>query len=193
MAVVVVLLVLGGGLYPAFAIPAKIRDRWVPTAPHTLDGMAYVQSAVQHERGVEIRTEADYRVIRWLQENVEGSPTIIEAQAEREYLWGSRISIYTGLPSVAAWRWHQVQQRMIMPGGTIEARQQDIRVFYNSGSPDRAHEILTRYQVKYVILAPYERAYMLSEGLVKFTTMVELGWLEIVYQDQDSTIYRVVG
>ncbi len=193
VAVVVVLLVLGGGLYPAFAIPAKIRDRWVPSAPHTLDGMAYVQSAVQYERGAEIRTEADYRVIRWLQENVEGSPTIIEAQAEREYLWGSRISIYTGLPSVAAWRWHQVQQRMIMPGGTVEARQQDIRMFYNSGSPDRAHDILTRYQVKYVILAPYERAYMLPEGLPKFATMVEKGWLEVVYQDQDSTIYRVVG
>jgi len=193
VAVVVVLLVLGGGLYPAFAIPAKIRDRWVPSAPHTLDGMAYVQSAVQYERGAEIRTEADYRVIRWLQENVEGSPTIIEAQAEREYLWGSRITIYTGLPSVAAWRWHQVQQRMIMPGGTVEARQQDIRVFYNSGSPDRAREILNRYQVEYVILAPYERAYMLPEGLPKFATMVELGWLEVVYQDQDSTIYWVVG
>ncbi len=193
VAFVVVLLVLGGGLYPAFAIPAKMRDRWAPTAPHTLDGMAYVQSAVQYERGAEIRTEADYRVIRWLQENVEGSPTIIEAQAEREYLWGSRITIYTGLPSVAAWRWHQVQQRMIMPGGTIEARQQDVRVFYNSGSPERAREILAKYQVEYVILAPYERAYMLPEGLPKFQTMVEKGWLEVVYQDQDSTIYRVVG
>ena len=79
-----------------------------------------------------------------------------------------------------------------MPGGTVEARQQDVRVFYNSGSPERAREILARYQVAYVILAPYERAYMLPEGLPKFATMVELGWLEIVYQDQDSTIYRVV-
>ena len=129
-AVAAALLVLCAGLYPAFAIPAKVRDRWVPTAPRTLDGMAYMQWAVQYERGAEIRTAADYRVIRWMQENIEGSPTIMEAQADREYLWGGRISIYTGLPSVAAWRWHQVQQRMVMPA------------WYCGGSAARCAELL---------------------------------------------------
>ncbi|MCU0522385.1 MAG: DUF2298 domain-containing protein, partial [Anaerolineae bacterium] len=36
------LLLFGAALYPAFAIPARIRDRWGPSKPMTLDGMAYM-------------------------------------------------------------------------------------------------------------------------------------------------------
>jgi uncharacterized membrane protein len=193
VALATALLIVAAGLYPAFAIPAKMQDRWVPDAPHTLNGMQFMRHAVQIERGVRIQLEADYRVIRWLQEHVEGSPTIIEALAEHEYLWGNRISIYTGLPAVVGWRWHQVQQRSTMPPGTVESRQADVHQFYDTTVPERALDILKTYDVKYVILAPYERAYMAPEGLRKFQTMVDRAWLEIVYQDEASTIYRVVG
>ncbi|MBN1246447.1 MAG: hypothetical protein JXC32_02260, partial [Anaerolineae bacterium] len=193
VAIITAILIFGAALYPVFAIPAKIRDRWEPGAPHTLDGMAFLKTAVQYEKSAEIRTEADYRVIRWLQENVEGSPTIIEGLGEREYLWGNRISIYTGLPAVVGWRWHQVQQRMVLPAGTVEGRQQDVRLFYNTTSADVAHAILEKYQVAYVILGPYERAYTLPDGLPKFDEMVSLGWLEVAYEDDASTVYQVVG
>ncbi|MGC9346754.1 MAG: hypothetical protein ACP5JG_01340, partial [Anaerolineae bacterium] len=192
-AVAVALLLMGAALYPAFAIPAKMRDRWIPSAPHTLDGMQFMRHAVQVEQGVRVQLEADYRVIRWLQKNVDSSPTIIETVAEREYLWGNRISIYTGLPAVVGWRWHQVQQRGVMPPGTVEARRADVLQFYNTAVPERALDILKTYDVEYVILTPYERAYMISEGLPKFDVMVQNAWLEIVYQDEASTIYRVIG
>ncbi|NBD36447.1 MAG: hypothetical protein GVY30_10690 [Chloroflexi bacterium] len=185
------LLLFATALYPVLAIPARVRDRWRPEAPRTLDGAAYMSYAVQYEHGGEIPLRVDAGVIRWLQENVSGSPTIIEAQAEREYLWGNRGSVYTGLPAVTAWRWHQVQQRMAMPGGTVEKRQMDIRSFYNTPDPAVARQILERYEVEYVIMTPYERAYMLPEGETKFAPMVERGWLEIVYQTPEATIYRV--
>ena len=148
--------------------------------------------AVQYESDTRLPLEADDRVIRWLQDNVQGSPTIMEGQGAREYLWGGRISVYTGLPAVAAWRWHSVQQRLTMPGGTVEARQMDIKYFYNGFDAEQAMTILEKYDVQYVILAPYERAYMMPEGLPKFDLMTERGWLEPVYTDEDSTIYRVV-
>lgn len=193
VSVVMAILLAGAALYPAMAIPAKVRDRWATEAPHTLDGMPYMNYAVQYENDARIPLEADYRVIRWLQDNVHGSPTIIEGQGAREYLWGGRISVYTGLPTVAAWRWHSVQQRMTMPGGTVEARQADIKYFYNTTAAEYAMNILERYNVQYVILAPYERAYMLPEGLPKFDVMTQRGWLEPVYDDEYSTVYRVVG
>ena len=188
----VVVIIAATAMYPLMAIQAKTRDRWAASAPQTLDGMAFVPYATQHEHGSTIHLAVDDRVIRWMQENVEGSPTIIEGQAEREYLWGNRVSVYTGLPSVAAWRWHSVQQRLMMPGGTVEARQRDIRYFYSTTDPYQAMDILRRYNVQYVILTPYDRAYMLPEGLPKFTTLVERGMLEPVYQDEASTIYKVV-
>ncbi len=190
---IMAVLLAAAAMYPLLAIPAKIRDRWVTQAPHTLDGMAYLPYAIQYEQGATIPLAADDRMIRWLQENVEGSPTIMEGQGEREYLWGGRISVYTGLPAVAAWRWHSVQQRLMMPAGTVEARQADVRYFYNGFDSRQAMKVLERYNVRYVILGPYERAYMFPEGLPKFETMVEQGWLEIVYQDEMSTIYKVVG
>ncbi len=187
-----IIILFSTALYPVLGIPAKARDRWQPAAPHTLDGAAFISYATQYEHGGTIPLDVDYRVIHWLQENVAGSPTIMEAQAEREYLWGNRISIYTGLPSVAAWRWHQVQQRMVMPGYTVERRQDDIRNFYNTTSPEQAMEILRRYEVRYIILTPYERAYMVPEGQVKFAQMVERGWLEVVYEEPDAKIYQVL-
>ncbi|HOU12472.1 MAG TPA: DUF2298 domain-containing protein [Anaerolineae bacterium] len=190
---ILAVLLAAAAMYTILAIPAKARDRWSPQAPHTLDGMAFLPYATQIERGADIPLAADDRVIRWLQENVAGSPTIIEGQGEREYLWGGRITVYTGLPSVAAWRWHSVQQRMTMPGGTVEARQADIRYFYNTMDAGQALKILTRYDVRYVILGPYERAYMMPEGLAKFKEMVERGWLETVYEDELSTVYYVVS
>jgi uncharacterized membrane protein len=126
-----------------------------------------------------------------LQENVEGSPTIIEQQPEREYLWGGRISVYTGLPSIATWRWHSVQQRLAMPAGTVEGRQRDVRYFYSTADPYRAMDILRRYDVQYVILTPYDRAYTLPEGLPKFGFLEARGLLEAVYQDELSTVYKV--
>ncbi len=148
--------------------------------------------AVQIEQDTKIHLIADYRIIRWLEDNVQGSPTIIEELGEREYLWGNRISVYTGLPDVVGWRWHQVQQRGVMPAGTVEARQEDVRAFYDTLDPDRALQILQKYNVQYVILAPYERAYMSPAGLPKFAEMVSNGWLDVVYQDSDSVILRVV-
>ncbi|MBN1873785.1 MAG: glycosyltransferase family 39 protein [Anaerolineae bacterium] len=185
------LLFFGTALYPALAIPARVRDRWISNAPHSLDGMAYMPYATQYEHGGTIPLEADYRVIRWLQDNVTGSPTIIEGQAEREYLWGNRISIYTGLPAVASWRWHQVQQRMVMPANTVEQRQYEIRGFYATPDVEHARQVLEKYQIEYIIFGPYERAYTIPEGVPKFDTMVEKGWLEIVYQDEYTTIYHV--
>jgi YYY domain-containing protein len=190
---ILALLLFSTTLYPAMAIPAKTRDRWAPEAPHTLDGMAFMAYAVQFESDTRLPLEADYRVIRWLQDNVEGSPTIMEGQGAREYLWGGRISVYTGLPAIAAWRWHSVQQRMTMPAGTVEARQLDVNYFYNTIDAEQAMTILERYNVQYVVLAPYERAYMMPEGLPKFDVMTERGWLVPVYDDEYSTIYRVVG
>ncbi len=163
----------------------------VLSAPRTLDGMAYMPSAIRYERDVAIPLAADFRVIRWLQEHVEGSPTILEAQADAEYRWGNRMSIYTGLPSVVGWRWHQVQQRMVMPPGTVEARQQDVRMFYDTQSPDLARDILERYDVRYVILTPYEQAHMAPEGMSKFPEMLESGVLQIAYEDELSVVYRV--
>ncbi|MGC9400373.1 MAG: DUF2298 domain-containing protein [Anaerolineae bacterium] len=196
---VLLVVVLATALYPLFAIPAKLRDRWSEEAPHTLDGAAFIPYVTQYENGGRVPLAPDAEVIRWLQDNVEGSPVIMEAQAAREYLWGNRMSVYTGLPSVVGWRWHQAQQRMVMPAGTVEMRQQDVRDFYNTPNPDHAWLILDKYNVAYVVLTPYEQLYMpavreqgeTAPALTKFDKLTAQGRLEVVFDTGEARVFRV--
>ena len=66
--------------------------------------MKYMESAT-HWDSVALDLGQDYAGILWMRENVQGSPVIVEANTP-EYRWGSRYSIYTGLPGVVGWNWH---------------------------------------------------------------------------------------
>jgi uncharacterized membrane protein len=69
-------------------------------APRTLDSMEFMNHA-QLWDGQIMDLSEDYRAIRWMQDNIEGSPVIVEANCT-EYRWCTRYTIYTGLPGVSA-------------------------------------------------------------------------------------------
>jgi YYY domain-containing protein len=150
-------LVVGAALYPLTAASAKVRDRMAPEAPHTLDGAAYMQNAVYYDLGGELHFDEDARLIHWMQQNVQGSPVIVEANIP-EYRWGSRVTVYTGLPGVLGWRWHQTQQRAV-EGDPATQRAYEIADFYTNPSIEAAVDFLKRYDVRYVIVASQERLY----------------------------------
>jgi uncharacterized membrane protein len=104
-----------GLCYPVLGTQARFMDRFNrDETPLTLDGMEFMKHAVHGESGLYFSLEGDYAMIRWLQENVEGTPVIMEAhQYPSEYHWNGRISIYTGLPTVLGWRFHQIQQHSL--------------------------------------------------------------------------------
>ena len=187
-----------GLLYPAFAIPAKVNDRYAPEAPRGLDGMAYMRYALRSEefagRRAEFALRYDYDAIRWMQDNIIGSPTIIEegAAAGNQYRWSARFSIYTGLPTVVGWEWHQRQQRAALAAPVVEDRVADVREFYSTVDLDRAKLILQRYGVRYVVLGAMERLYNDPIGMDKFAAMVEAGDLRVAYQNPGVTIYEVL-
>jgi uncharacterized membrane protein len=134
----------------------------------------------------------DYNLIRWLQEHIQGSPVIMEGRADREYRWEGRISIYTGLPAVLGWNWHQRQQRTFDPmPRLVQQRVANINAFYTTPDISVAWDILRHYDVGYLIVSDLEHAYYPRSGLAKFEQMVELGLLEVVYQEGDSRVYKV--
>jgi YYY domain-containing protein len=152
------LLVFCAALYPITAAPAKMRDRMSDEAPKTLDGMTYMPYTTYYDFGQSFRHDEDYRAIRWMQDNVQGSPVIVEANAV-EYRWGSRFSVYTGLPGVLGWNWHQRQQRLVAGEVGIVERAFDIASFYLTRSVEEAVAFLDTYDVQYVIVGQMERVY----------------------------------
>jgi hypothetical protein len=107
--------------------------------------------------GGELDLASDYRMIVWLQDHVAGSPVIVEAHAE-QYRWGGRMTIYTGLPSVLGWSWHQQQQRAV-EGDPVTGRAAEVADFYIRYTEDEALEFLERYDVAYIIVGSMERVY----------------------------------
>ncbi|MBN1538460.1 MAG: glycosyltransferase family 39 protein [Anaerolineales bacterium] len=189
--IVLGVLVAIAALYPIMAGMAKIKDRMTDQAPHTLDGMMYMGYAMYNERWGEMDLSQDYRAIRWMQENVQGSPVIVEANLRDLYRWGSRFSIYTGLPGVVGWEWHQQQQRALLPSSWVSDRIAEIEQFYTTTDVQQAVNFLKKYEVKYIVMGIQERGLYSGDGLDKFETANGVLWKD-VYRDGQTVVYEVI-
>lgn len=167
----------------------KIQDRMAPDAAHTLDSMAYMDEAEYFDYGATMDLSEDYRAIQWMQENIQGSPVIVEANVP-EYRWGTRYTIYTGLPGVVGWNWHQRQQRA-MVADQVQARVDQVYNFYTATDASLARAFLGRYNVRYIVVGQLERAAYAGDGIDKFEWFDGRLWRE-VYRDGQTVIYEVI-
>jgi uncharacterized membrane protein len=186
---VLTVLVFCAALFPIMGGLDKVRDRMSPQAPHTLDGMAYMQTSTYSDSGKDMDLGQDYAAIRWMQDHVSGSPVIVEANTP-EYRWGSRFTIYTGNPGVVGWNWHQRQQRGIVSTEQVTDRVAAITEFYSTSDRELTENFLKKYGVKYIVLGQLEQAVYPPEGLAKFQNWNGDLWKE-VYRDKDTAIYEV--
>jgi len=185
----IILLISGAAMFTVTGTSGKIKDRWILEAPHTLDAMTFMQYANYDDFGQRLDLSEDYRAIRWMQDNVQGSPVIVEANCP-EYRWCTRFTIYTGLPGVVGWNWHQRQQR-VFTSAWVEERVAQIGEFYNSIDPESIRNFLKTYDVKYIIVGQLERAAYTPEGIAKFDLLDGQYWRE-VYRDGATVIYEVI-
>ena len=129
-----------------------------------------------------------------MQRNIEGSPVVAEAHSGNPYRSiGNRVAMYTGLPAIVGWDWHQRQQRAVLPGDLVSSRIQDVETLYNTTDINEALAILDKYGVSYVYVGELEKAYYQPRGIAKFEQLTNDGRLERTYQDPSVTIYRVKG
>jgi YYY domain-containing protein len=175
-------------LYPLTATPVRIKDRFPDSTSITLDGTAYMQTSTYYDDNRPVVLEQDRQAMEWLRQNVRGIPTIAEASTPL-YRWGSRVSIYTGLPNVIGWDWHQKQQRSILPGNIVDARIQDENAIFTSTDPQQLGSLLNRYGVEYIYVGPLERIYYAGDGINKFDQPSDL-WSQ-VYDRDGVKIFRV--
>ena len=112
-----------------------------------MDFMNYSQ---YQQNGTMMNLNQDYQAILWMQQNVQGSPVIVEGNVP-EYQWGNRFTIYTGLPGVVGWSWHERQQRAVLPQDWVTERIDEIQQFYTTGDISLTRQFLLKYHIKYGI------------------------------------------
>ena len=182
------LLLAGAAFFTVTGTLDKIRDRMNLEAPHTLDSMTYMETSTFWD-ALEMDLGQDYRAIRWMQDNVQGSPVIVEGNCP-EYRWCTRFTIYTGLPGVLGWNWHQRQQRGFVEPLIVENRLAEITDFYNTVDPAAAIAFLKKYSIRYIIVGQVENVYYPGAGLLKFEFYDGAFWNE-VFRDGTTVIYEV--
>ncbi|HZP56618.1 MAG TPA: DUF2298 domain-containing protein [Dehalococcoidia bacterium] len=182
-------------VFPYFGTRSRIHDRFDPAQGTGNNGMAYMDTAVYTDRdertgkGGRDELKYDRDAITWAREHIDGTPTIIEGNAPI-YHYGARIAIYTGLPDVLGWDWHQTQQRQRF-AATVSQRKQDVDAFYATDDVAEARALLRKYDVEYVVVGAVERNYYPASGIEKFNSGLD-GALELAYQNPEMQIWHVI-
>ncbi len=116
-------------------------------------------------------SSADYQGIMWLRNQVIGQPVVLEAVGE-SYTTYSRVSAFTGLPTVLGWRVHEWLWRggFDIPG----QRTPEVKTIYEQPASGQASRLLKQYKVEYIFIGQKEdEAYNLNlQGLLELGTVV---------------------
>ncbi len=178
--VLVVFFLIFALLSAPLVYPFAATSMWLP--PFTLDNYqgldarAWMLSSNSPQIAEELSEntlEDDYAIIEWFNTSVSGQPVILEANG-LSYTDCSRISAYTGLPTVLGWQTHEWLWRTSSTvnnayASLVAPREGDVRSMYTTQSFAELQSLLQIYEVKYIVVAAIERtAYPnINEDLLK--------------------------
>ncbi|MHB1394353.1 MAG: DUF2298 domain-containing protein [Clostridia bacterium] len=148
-------------------------NTWIPSNYKGIDGLQFIES----------KYPEDYGVIEWLNANVKGQPTILEAHGDSYTNYG-RISMATGLPTVQGWfvhewLWRNDRNEPLNRGKEAEA-------VYESQDIDATWDIIRKYDVQYIIIGDLER-----DKFVKLNEEKLLSLGEVVFESGNTKLIRV--
>ncbi len=198
------ILVALGLVFPILGTANRVDDRFPGPRParNTLDGMAFMSvgqySWPTGENTIELRY--DYDAIRWLQENVTGTPVLgrsarllvsdVNGQNSGYDYYragGLRVSSMTGLPAFLGQ--HQGEQRF---GNRSDHASKSVA---SSGrppiSPACVRSSTNSTSITSTSVSSNARSSHPS-NLSKFDVLVDLGEAEIVYENEGVTIYQMI-
>lgn len=130
---------------------------YIGTAVHSWFGNVLNREGYQGldaTRFLETNFAKDAAAIRWLNENMEGSPVVLEANGD-SYSDYERVSAMTGLPTVLGWYVHEWLWRGDIP--EINARSANVETIYTSDNRELVEALLDQYEIRYIFVGKQER------------------------------------
>ena len=173
-AVLLFLFVLTLGYFP-YAVSCWFGNVFDTSGYKRLDATSFLEEQFAEDAGA----------IRWLNENVEGNPVVLEAPGD-SYSAYERVSAMTGLPTVVGWYVHEWLWRN--DPADLNEKIADVETIYTTGDLAAISELLERYDISYIFVGSCEREKYganLNEAMLK-----SIG--EIVYGDGTADSAYVV-
>lgn len=130
----------------------------------------------------------DAPAIRWLEENVAGNPTVLEANGD-SYSDFERVSAMTGLPTVVGWYVHEWLWR----GDTTDLNEKvaDIQEIYTSADTKAVQALLDEYEVDYLFVGAREYEKFENLNLNNLLTLGEVVWQNTWTDDASKATYVI--
>ena len=156
------------------AVHSWFGEVWNPSQYQGLDATTFLESDFPQ----------DAAAIRWLKENIEGAPVVLEANGD-SYTGYERVSASTGLPTVLGWYVHEWLWRNDVPD--LNEKSADIETIYTSADEETVKELIRRYDISYIFVGGQEQekyGTALNDSLLQ-----SLG--SIVYADDMTGTYIV--
>ncbi len=177
--ILVAFLLLASSYYPVGA--TLERTGWATDgndwSSNTLAGLDFLRHSEPDE----------YAAIMWLN-NRQRAGIIVEAVGD-DYTDYGRISAATARPAVLGWEGHQRQWRGDDPA--LSGRRDDVAAIYEIDESARVQNLLSRYDVRWVIVGPRERN-TYGDGVTgRMEDWADEGWLIRAFQSDTVTIYEV--
>lgn len=191
------LLLLSSLIYPVLGTRTRVDDRFPGPDNRppigTLDGLAYMtRGRFEFEWPFgshtfnSIELSDDYEAIRWLQQNVTGTPIIAEAKIGYYREGGMRVAAYTGLPSILGGL-HQNEQRY---ASQVGQRDFVVNEFWTTPDPARTLQLIDELDISYIYIGQLERITYGDYAVEKFEQLQNQGALELVFENAKTKIYK---
>ncbi len=141
----------------------------------------------------------EYPALVWFRNYLAGNPARrgIELEANpMNYTWGGRISVYTGLPTIVGWPFHELQWRGYLNEAEIWQPWVDMDKIYETTDRSVARSLIEKYKVRYVFVgqiengshynSPYDKQYRhySTDALAKFKD-----FMTPIYSDPVNNIF----
>jgi len=147
-----------------------------------MDGLAYEEESDPEEA----------EAIRWLNENVSGTPVVLEGVGS-DFSDFARVSGRTGLPTVIGWLFHELQWRGYGPVTSASGEEtpitdvrNDVATIYTTADVELAMALMAKYDVEFVYAGRREREQYGESGLAKFRQ-----FMVPVFQNESITVYQM--
>ncbi|MCG8348452.1 MAG: DUF2298 domain-containing protein, partial [Chloroflexales bacterium] len=186
-------------IFPLVGPPSRLAYRFPESPPGlTLDGLAFLrqasftydcQSSSSCEPGVDrvtVDLSGDADAIAWLNDNISGTPIVVQSNLWFYRAYGVRIAANTGLPTVIS-ALHTDEQRDPF---VTSIRNYELEEFYRTTDLETTLRFLAKHRVDYIYVGGVERAFYNEAGLRKFEDMRDT-YLNTVYDAPQVQIYKV--
>ena len=122
--------------------------------------------------------------IRWLNDNVNGQPVVLEASGDSYKDYDNRVSAMTGLPTVLGWYVHEWLWRNNLE--EENQRKEEVQTIYTSSNVEQIKSLIEKYKISYLFIGSCEAE---KYGEINSELLTSLG--KVVFRQGETMIIEV--